>query len=264
MPLRIASTRDLPSIAAIFAAAFWHERIIGEVMHPYRENFPNDFRRFWRHQVEEWYWNYSHQLVVAYTVRQNEMGQDEEVLTGVADWIRFGKDCERLWDVWGWWDLRKLSLSSRRRAAQYVSIGNSLTKLVATRNRLSFYWLPNRAADPAMAGLLSTVYPLISHLWSGQSSTGWYLNFLGVDPAHQRQGYGRLLVTWGVERAMVENLAVSVISGEGRDDFYRRCGFDVEVGRATEGKGNPLKDKTTGGAVLFRFPAYDPDRTHSE
>lgn len=90
------------------------------------------------------------------------------------------------------------------------------------------------------------------HLWSGPRATGWYLNFIAVDPAHQRQGYGRALVAWGLEQARKENVPASVISGTGKDSFYQRCGFEVLAGRATDGEGNPLKGKVEGGAVWFR------------
>lgn len=94
----------------------------------------------------------------------------------------------------------------------------------------------------------------IKHLWSGPRSTGWYLNFLAVDPAYQKQGYGRLLASWGVEQAKRENVAASVISGSGKDRFYGLCGFEVLGGRASDGERNPIAGKTEGGAVLFWEP----------
>lgn len=42
-----------------------------------------------------------------------------------------------------------------------------------------------------------------------------------------------------------------MISALGKDGFYRRCGFDVEDGHATEGEGNPLSG-VPGGLVMFR------------
>ena len=105
-----------------------------------------------------------------------------------------------------------------------------------------------------MLNMGAVIMPMISHFWSGQRRTGWYLNFLAVDPVYQNQGYGSSLAQWGIERSKVENITTSVISGEHRDDFYRRCGFDTVVGNSTEGEGNPLKGKTVGGTVLFRDP----------
>lgn len=104
---------------------------------------------------------------------------------------------------------------------------------------------------------IATVFSFTKHLWSGRRGTGWYLNFLGVDPAYQRQGYGRLMATWGVEQAKRENITASVISGTDRDRFYRRCGFEVMGGHVSDGEGNPLKGKTEGGSILFYDPKVD-------
>ena len=91
---------------------------------------------------------------------------------------------------------------------------------------------------------------MIGHI-SGTRATGWYLNYLGVDPAHQNHGYGRALAKWGVEKARQEDISASVISGTRKDRFYRRCGFEELVGRVTDGEGNPLKGLTEAGNVLF-------------
>lgn len=105
MPFRLARQNDLPAIAIIFDAAFFDEEFMGALMHPYRHNYPQDFRRYWKEKVIEWYWDYSHQLVVTYTIKQTA-GGEEEVVTGVGDWIRHGKGWETYWGLWGKWDPR--------------------------------------------------------------------------------------------------------------------------------------------------------------
>ncbi|KAI4244961.1 MAG: hypothetical protein L6R42_010318 [Xanthoria sp. 1 TBL-2021] len=235
MPRRIAQRRDLPSIASTYAAAFWDEEVMGKLMHPYRQEHPQDFLRYWRYEVAEWYWSYSHQIVVSYETMQTSDGDEEQLLTGVADWIRHGEGWERLWGIWAWWDPRNLS-----------------QRLVALGNRVSRFFYPNLASDPAMSEVGSVVHRLTSHFWSGPRSSGWYLNFLAVHPDFQNRGNGSSLAKWGIERAREENVTASVISGVGRDLFYRRCGFDVEVGEATDGDRNPLKGRVDGGTVLFR------------
>ena len=107
MPLRKAQRRDLPRIASTYAAAFWDEEVMGKLMHPYRQEHPQDFLRYWKHEVAEWYWSYSHQIMVSYETKPTRDGDEEQVLTGVADWIRHGEGWERLWGIWAWWDPRK-------------------------------------------------------------------------------------------------------------------------------------------------------------
>ena len=101
---------------------------------------------------------------------------------------------------------------------------------------------------------ISDSFSYNKHIWSGKRETGWYLNFLGVDPAYQNQGYGRLLATWGLEEAKKENITASLISGAGKDRFYGRCGFETLVGNIADGDGNPLKGKSPGGSILFWEP----------
>lgn len=108
-----------------------------------------------------------------------------------------------------------------------------------------------------MHNIVPTIFSCIEHLWSGTRGTGWYLNYLAVDPTYQNQGYGRSLAKWGIERAKQENVAASVISGSGKDRFYQRCGFEIQAGRVSDGEGNPLKGKTKGGSVLFRDPKVE-------
>ena len=107
MPIRPARLHDLPAISNILAEAFYDEEFMGPIMHPHRQSYPQDYHRFWEHKVTEWYWDYSHQLSVTYTVKKDDEGHSEEVLTGVGDWIRHGKGWERYWGVWGKWDPRE-------------------------------------------------------------------------------------------------------------------------------------------------------------
>ena len=57
---------------------------------------------------------------------------------------------------------------------------------------------------------------------------------------------------YGFDRAKEEGVGCSVISSAGRENFYRACGYDVNVGRAGDfgGEKNPLHN-VEGGAVLF-------------
>ena len=110
-PLRSAGVNDLAAISTIFADAFWSERVMGELMHPHRAVHPGDYWLFWKRSVVEWYWDYSHQLVVTYVTKPTDDGKEVHILVGVADWERYGKDWERYWGLWGTWDLRKLRSS---------------------------------------------------------------------------------------------------------------------------------------------------------
>lgn len=76
------------------------------------------------------------------------------------------------------------------------------------------------------------------------------MNLLATDPAFEKMGYGRLLVSWGTQRAREDGVCASLISAEGREGFYRKCGFEGPVGWASEGKDNPIAN-VSGGAIMF-------------
>lgn len=108
-----------------------------------------------------------------------------------------------------------------------------------------------------MHDMVSKAFSCVKYLWLGGRNTGWYLNFLAVDPAYQDQGYGRTLAAWGVKQAKQDSITASVVSSPEKVRFYRRCGFEVESGRVSDGEGNPMKGKIEGGVVLFRDPKVE-------
>lgn len=80
----------------------------------------------------------------------------------------------------------------------------------------------------------------------------WNLHSLAVAPAYRNHEYERRLVQWGLEQARRENVAASVISAEGKEQFYRDCGYGIKLGTATEGVGSPLAQRVRGRAILFK------------
>lgn len=107
----------------------------------------------------------------------------------------------------------------------------------------------NRAADRAQADVLMRAAPYTAHYWSGDRADTWMLDLIAVHPDFQRHGYGRQLVTYGVDLAKRDSVCASLIASTVGDAFYLRCGFTA-VGWATEGEGNPLAG-VPGGRIMF-------------
>lgn len=122
MPLRLARLDDLPVISSIYAASFWDEEVVGGIMHPHRHEYPQDYADFWKRRVWDNYWDYGHKLMVFFldggeteSGVNGETGKVDEagLVVGIADWHRMGTGWEKVWGVWGGWDIsRFLFLSS--------------------------------------------------------------------------------------------------------------------------------------------------------
>lgn len=132
-------------------------------------------------------------------------------------------------------------LDPRRLAKPLATLYTSLTSYVS----------PNRAANPAHEFIIESSEHHLDHIWAGPRAESWYLECLAVHPEHQKGGNGRALVQWGMEQAEREGVTASVVAADGKERFYERCGFDVKVGMAGEGEGNPLRD-VPGGVIYFK------------
>jgi hypothetical protein len=82
---RAARFSDLSSIATAWAAAFFDDEIIGELMHPHRNDYPDDVYWFLLRAIRERFWNWRHQFIV--------VTEDGKVV-GAADWRRLGSGGE--------------------------------------------------------------------------------------------------------------------------------------------------------------------------
>jgi hypothetical protein len=83
--LRAARFSDLSSIATAWAAAFFDDEIIGELMHPHRNNYPDDVYWFLHRGIRERFWDWRHQFIVV---------TDDGKVVGAADWRRLGRGGE--------------------------------------------------------------------------------------------------------------------------------------------------------------------------
>ena len=227
MPLREATWGDLLPASKFLAAAFRGDSLFTECIHPYIDKYPDDMYLFFLRELRlDFYAGPDHHLVVTYKVDEDG---SETCITGLAHWIRKRPD--------------------------HPSLGlynQTMAKAIGAFNYLeSFIW-PNRAMEPSRADILDRTMPFTEHHWSGTRSESWYLALIGVDPAHEKQGYGRQLVNWAFERAKEEGVTCSVISADGKTNFYHSCGFDVDVGKASDegGEGNPLRE-VKGGTIHF-------------
>ncbi|KAF2463519.1 uncharacterized protein BDR25DRAFT_347167 [Lindgomyces ingoldianus] len=228
MPIRPAKWTDLSTIATLCATAFYDDELFGTLMHPLRDQFFSDYKASFTRRIRENWWDWSHVWWVATVLEA-----DHEVVAGVAEWEFKGTMadtvCLKQWDP-------------RRAIMPTVKAMHCLHTTIR----------PNRAAnpDPILRNPFPSAHPFFEHHWKGTRANSVYLELLAVDPKYQGRGLAKELVQWGLDTARENHVCASVISSISGHNLYLRMGFTEEVGRCTEGEGNPLKDLGSGW-ILF-------------
>ncbi|KAH6962439.1 hypothetical protein BKA56DRAFT_597753 [Ilyonectria sp. MPI-CAGE-AT-0026] len=228
--LRDARFSELPEIAHVMAKAFWEDNIFGQLIHPHRNEYPDDVDLYWLRRARVNFWDYRWRWLVA--VGKDESGR--EVIAGIAQWERLGDGGKKL-ELW------------------YLDPRNMLKPLSSVAMKIHAWAWPNRASDPKEEDIVERAYPLFDEIWSGKRAESWYLELMAVRPDFQGRNIGRKLVQWGLEQAEAEGICASVISAFGKDGFYTKCGFDEQYGSARQGDGNPLAD-VEGANMFWKWP----------
>ena len=234
--IRPARLIDHLAIARLNTRAFFDDILFGQTIHPYRHKYPNDSDHYWLSRNLVSHFDPSHLFLIA-VLRD---GSQSDRVVGQAHWSRMGlSDNENRRTGWGlrWWDPRTL-------------LKPFMSCLVGLMN---VFWM-NRAADPKLEAIVEGSYGYIDHVWDAKIGRcpSLYLESMAVDPEFQGRGVGKQLVQSGLKMAEDAGICASVISADGKEGFYQKCGFETgPVGRSGEGEGNPLWS-VPGGLVFFR------------
>ncbi|KXT12597.1 hypothetical protein AC579_372 [Pseudocercospora musae] len=225
MPIRPANYSDLVPASKCLASAFKDEHMFGIYMHPHRHAYPEDMSlQFLKMLRTAYFSGPENHILVSY--------DDDDQITGVAHWRRLGSSHQKQ--------------PSKHRSA--------IKSCIDCFNYLESLIYPNRAADPSRLNVLRRLGPFAAPFWTGSRAEVWDLTLLGVDSARGGKGYGKELVKWGFERAKEEGVGCSVIASDGKEGFYRSCGFERVVGNVRDygGMENPCNEHDiAGGSVLF-------------
>jgi GNAT superfamily N-acetyltransferase len=267
--IRYANFSDLPSVARTYTLGFWNDVLFGRLIHPHRHKFPADNDIYWLKRLQCSYWDWSQIFLVATTSSPPPYPE----LT-IAEFENDSSEKSPLWPHNGeriigaaQWS-RSANLPSTHRLSNHA-FGRALawwSPLRLLQPIFQLYWSllthfgiqPNRAADQEKEDIIERSYGFLDHIWSADNHRDpvWYLESIAVLPEYQYCGVGRELVRWGLDKAEEEGICCSVISAEGKERFYQRCGFDVgPIGWSGEGEGNPLV--TVPGGLVFVREARD-------
>ncbi|KAF2010154.1 hypothetical protein BU24DRAFT_455288 [Aaosphaeria arxii CBS 175.79] len=220
--LRLATASDLPAIARCWYYAFFDDEVIGDLMHPHREESPEDVYYFLLRGVRERFWDWRHQFIVITVIEEGI-----ERIVGAADWRRIGDGGKAM-------ELPRLDPR------------NLISPTYSLYHNVSLYFFPNRAADPARASILNSAVESAASYWTGKHSQCWDLYVCGVHPDYQGKGIGKALVDWGIRKADEERTSASVLCGEKNRVFYNKAGLTEDMGGLKSSSGG------NGGIALFR------------
>lgn len=270
LQLRTAQLSDLPAIARAWQAAFFDDEIIGKLMHPHRNEHPEDVYWFLLRGLRERFWDWRHQFVVV-TAQE---GDGQERIAGAADWRRLGEGGKRRelarvdprtylvllchtivlctvvahvnprlnccisflpshTNLYGFSCVASCTCDINRGID--LGIGNLVQPALNAYHALSLRIFPNRAADPSNSSWLDAAVASSEKFWVGERAECWDLHVCGVHPDFQGKGVGKLLVRWGVEQAESENAVASVLCGEKNRGFYGKGGLTVLVNKSENG-----------------------------
>jgi hypothetical protein len=90
--LRDANYSELPEVAHVMSKAFWNDNLFGDLIHPHREEYPDDADLYWLRRARVNFWDYRWRWIVA--VAKDDSGK--EVIAGIAQWERLGEGGKKL------------------------------------------------------------------------------------------------------------------------------------------------------------------------
>ncbi|KAK4233679.1 puromycin N-acetyltransferase [Achaetomium macrosporum] len=168
--IRPATYSDLPAIIRLYLADFWDEQLM-DLLHPFRDPHPADFRRFINDMLTERRWTLGLEQCV------DALVADAGRVVGFAWWRRSWNDEQRRRNIEGWLTVRRW-------------FSPLIISLIQLRTKL---WPYTKRALPALLPLLQS---------PPSRQRAWLLLTLAVDPAFQNKGLGTLLVQHGLSRGL--------------------------------------------------------------
>jgi hypothetical protein len=91
--LRKLKYHELPAMARILSLAFWNDQLFGEMIHPNREEYPNDSDLYWLRDARVNFWDRHYEFIAAVVQDPDAPGRGK--LIGIAQWERIGDGAKR-------------------------------------------------------------------------------------------------------------------------------------------------------------------------
>ncbi|KAJ5979813.1 GNAT family acetyltransferase [Penicillium waksmanii] len=186
--IRPATPNDLPFIADIAAQAMLHDELFIHLC-PHRHTYYADFRTAFLRRLKIRLYTPGYVMLVAVESKSESESGDH----GARD--RDRDERVRGYAVW-----------SRR--------GDTPTATQWQKNGHGDGWWNDQYIQACATGYDFAAFPEL-----------WFLATVAVDPRHQRRGFGRSLVQWGLDRANEERIPVGLDASRQGLALYEDMGF---------------------------------------
>ncbi|TFB00393.1 hypothetical protein CCMA1212_007630 [Trichoderma ghanense] len=207
--IRDATVDDLPAIARIASAAFHPATdIIAARLFPTLLQEQESIR-----DNDIYSWRYAKKTASLSSPNAVMVVAIDDALPVKDQVVGFG-----LWDVY---DHKPKPQNATRTQADLEKTANQA--------RTAIYEVPPPSFDQEAYAELRAIVSADHQEMFGQTGIKdvWHLDYLGVDPQHQRKGIGRMLLDWGLSRADSENKDCYLMATPAGRPLYTKRGFEV-------------------------------------
>ena len=202
--VREATLDDVPQIADVFASGFIDDELFGDLIHPRRREYYDDYLSWWKHEIR----THLFEPAVLMYVRADE----SNVVRACCVLRRLGKGAEA----------RTTDVAFLERVS--IAVANKMDDLTVSR----------RSLDPDGFEKYEKNWEDIAHHFTGPRAEVWMIELFCVAPESQRGGHGRAIIQNAIQLAKSEDVPLCVIASSVGDAFYGKMGF-YEIGRANIG-----------------------------
>ncbi|KAL6872757.1 putative GNAT family acetyltransferase [Trichoderma novae-zelandiae] len=207
--IRESTADDLPAIARIASAAFHPATdVIAARLFPAQLQEQETVRDY-----DVYSWRYAKKTSSLSSPHAVMVVAIDDSLPATNQVVGFG-----LWDVYEY-----------KHEATHSTLTQTDSEKAANQPQSTVHELPPPSFDQEAYAELRAIVSADHQAMFGERGIKdvWHLDYLGVDPQHQRKGIGRMLLDWGLRRAASDGKDCYLMATPAGRALYAKTGFEV-------------------------------------